>query len=351
MSGPATLNDVAIAAGVTHVTVSRAFSGKGPVALATREKVFRAAERIGYRPNTAARSIRTGRTGFIGMIRSPSQMYSVHSTCFDSELDETLHNRGLCLVRDIVADPAELEGVSTTPPRIVRENTVDGLLVNYAFGTPPMVRDLLDRCRIPAIWFNRKRTENCVYPNDFGAAFEGTQSLIAQGHRRIAYVKVDSCIAWTKDREPHYSFVDREAGYRQAMNDAGLMPQSLDISRIPSKPADRPGHLMRSFVEILGRADLPTALLCEKGGRVMLFAAATLGLRVPDDLSVMTFDSQASADHEVAVDRLLIRHRAMGRLAVEEICELIKHSSAPRKPVTIPFEFHRVGTVGPPRRS
>ena len=51
----ATLSDVARASGVTHVTVSRAFSGKGPVAATTRARIFRAAEELGYRPSAAAR--------------------------------------------------------------------------------------------------------------------------------------------------------------------------------------------------------------------------------------------------------------------------------------------------------
>ncbi|MCG8528117.1 MAG: substrate-binding domain-containing protein, partial [Opitutales bacterium] len=147
-------------------------------------------------------------------------------------------------------------------------------------------------------------------------------------------------------REPHYSRVDREAGYVSAMREAGLTPSVITIPAAPDLYADRLGHMLRSYREFLSSSYLPTAVLCESGGRVMLHAASLAGLKVPDDLSVMTFDTHASADLEVAVDRLLVRDRQMGRSAVQELCALLKDPTAPRPPVTIPFEFHRVGTVG-----
>lgn len=338
---PITLSDVARAAGVTQMTVSRVFSGKAPVATRTRHRVIEAAAQLGYRPSAAARATRTGRTDFIGMIRSPVFAHSVHEPALDAGIDEALLQRGLCLVRDVI------DANGRVAPRIVRENAVDGLLINYAFGTPPPVRELLNRCRIPAIWINRKRDANCVHPNDEGAAFEATCYLIAHGHRRIGYVS--EIIDPASIGEIHYSETDRYQGYKRAMTSAGLQPERWGIPKASGDmDGSAIGHFVRCFADLLRRPDRPTALLCMNGGREMVAAAWKMGLRVPEDVSVMTFDNHAAADIGLGVDRVLVRYHAMGRAAVEELCALIDEPDVPRRPVRIPFEFHQTGSVARP---
>ncbi|MHB1158509.1 MAG: LacI family DNA-binding transcriptional regulator [Phycisphaerales bacterium] len=348
MKTVSTIQDIAKAVGVTHVTVSRAFSGKNPVSPKTRRRIMEVAHSMGYRPSAAARAVRTGRTGFVGMLRSPSPACSVIEPLFDAGIDEALHGCGLCLVRDIVDDITENQP-HAQPPRIVRENVVDGLLINYAFGTPPPVRDLLDRCRVPAIWINRKRDTNCVRPNDEGAALEATRHLLAHGHTRIAFIPQPR-YEESPHSEEHYSVADRQSGYESAMRQAGLTPRIMRLPPIPTDAPLRLGHLLRSCVQLLGWSDRPSAVLCgfSGGGRTMLLAAAHAGLRVPDDLSVMTFDNDAGADERIAVDRVLVRYRAMGQASVNELCALIDQPDVPRSPVVIPFEFHRTGSVARP---
>ena len=231
----ATMQDIADRVGVSRATVSNILNGKyvaeHPSAVARAEQIREVASRIGYRCSSAARATRTGRTSMIGMIRSPSLRHSVHNNGFEDGLDDALHQRGLCLVRDVIGDEAE------RAPRIVRENPVDGLLINYAAGTPRPVRDLLDRCRIPAVWVNRLRSHNCVRPNDRGAAAEATRHLIRHGHRRIALVQY---ARHPEDEERHYSADHREAGFAEAMTGAGLVPR---VHHLPPPPAaDRPGQ-------------------------------------------------------------------------------------------------------------
>jgi len=348
-----TMQDIADRVGVHQATVSNVLNGK---LRATRSdaarraaEIRRVAVEMGYRPSAAARAVRTGRTGFVGMLRSPSPACSVLEPLLDAGIDEALHACGLCLVRDIVDDISEHQ-INDPPPRIVRENVVDGLLINYAFGTPPAVRDLLDRCRVPAIWINRKRDTNCVRPNDEGAAVEATRHLLAHGHRRIAFIPqpaYEEPAQW----EQHYSVADRQSGYEQAMREAGLTPRIMELPPMSACDFLRVGHLVRSCVQWLGQPDRPSAVLCgfSGGGRTMLLAAAYAGLRVPEDLSVMTFDNDAGADEHIAVDRVLVRYRAMGCAAVSELCVLIDRPDVPRRPVVIPFEFHRTGSVARPK--
>lgn len=343
-----TMQDIAERVGVHRATVSNVLNGKLRAersdAARRAAKIRRVAAEMGYRPNTAARATRTGRTGFIGMIHSPWPTYSVTDPAFAWGVDEALDVRGLCLVRDTlhVSSPDQPD---PRPPRIVRENAVDGLLINYAFGLPASVRGLLEHCCIPAVWINRKRDRNCVRPNDAGAALEATRYLIEQGHRRIDLVRG---LVAAPQVEPHYSILDRQAGYEQAMREAGLTPCVVDLPPSPAGYEERLGYLLRCYVQWLRQADRPSAVLCHVGGREMCHAAALVGLRVPDELSVMSFDDDAGADERVAVDRVLVRHRAVGRAAVGELCALIDEPNVPRPPVLVPFEFHRTGTVARP---
>ncbi len=346
-----TMQDIADRAGVARATVSNVLTGRFPAkrsdAARRAAQIRRIATQLGYRPSTAARAVRTGRTGFIGMIRSPSLAYSVCDHAFEFGLDEALHARGLCLLRDIIDEPLRQNSEHAQAPRIVRENAVDGLLINYAFGTPPAVRQVLDRCRLPAIWINRKREENCVRPNDQGAAIEATRYLIQRGHRHIGFVCAPA-YPWQLEGETHYSGPDRLAGYEQTLRQAGLPAHRIDLPLMSRHSHERVGHLLRCYVDLLRRPDRPSAVLCDGGGREMCHAAALLGLRVPQDLSVMTFDNDAGGDERVAVDRVLVRYWAMGRVAVSELCALIDQPDRPRPAVLIPFEFHQAGTVAAP---
>jgi LacI family transcriptional regulator len=340
-----TMVDIARRVGVHRVTVSNVLNGKlkstRSDAAVRAAEIRRVARDMGYRPSAAARTVATGRTGLIGMLRSPEMRYSVHVPQFDIGVDRALHARGLCLVRDLMTPGGPV-------PRIVREDTVDGLIVNYAFGTPEPVRELLDRCAIPAVWVNRKRDSNCVRPKDEGAARDATRVLLNLGHTDITFVSIDS-EGSSAEQEPHYSGLDRFDGYRQAMQAAGLKPRHASLRQPQLGTPGFVGGMLDAYRGFLQRPGRPTAVLCNVGGRVMRLAACQLGVRVPDELSILTFDSDVAADARVGVDRLLVRYEAMGRATVQELEQLIDEPSARRAPVLLPFEFHRAGTVARPR--
>lgn len=345
MSHSVTMNDVARRVGVHRATVSNVLNGrlKSQRSDAARRaaEIRRVAEEMGYRPSVAARATRTGKTGFIGMIRSPQLSRSVHAPLFESAMDEALHQRGFCLVRDIIDDDAD------EAPRIVRERVVDGLIVNYAFGTPRPVREVLDRCRVPAVWVNRRREANCVHPADEPAGRTAAESLLSLGHRHIAYVRLHGEDVY--GGEQHYSGSAREAGYAAAMIDAGLVPRVERFQPPRGGTHFRRSWILRSMLDVLNRPDRPTALVCSSHGREAVHAAAVVGLNVPDDVSVFTFDDDAAGDQAVAVDRLLTPYAAMARAAMGALFELIDRPDQPLPPVALPFEFHRTGTVAPPR--
>ena len=345
----ATMQDIADRVGVHRTTVSNVLNGR--LASTRRDaaeraaEIRRVAEELNYRPSLAARAIRTGRTGFIGMIHSRQMQCSNHAPEFNAGLDDALHDRGLCLVRDIIDDGLVRGDCGVAPPRIVREDAVDGLLVNYAYGTPPAVRDVLDRCGVPAIWINRRRDANCVRPDDEGAARVATRYLLEHGHTRIAMLTLDNSMQLLSEKEVHYSLTDRWSGYHDVMQEAGLAPRA-EVLDPPVRLTYQPGRVPRDCIAFLERPGRPTAVLCDRvRGRVLLAAAWKLGIRVPEELSIIGFEDTAQIDADLACDRVLVPHRPMGRAAVHELVQLIDDPAAQRPPVVLPFEFHRVGSV------
>jgi LacI family transcriptional regulator, galactose operon repressor len=340
-----TVKDIAAEVGVNHTTVSRALTGKAQVAKATRRRILEAVERMGYRPSTAARTVRTGRTGLIGMIQSAVGGRSVRVPLFDVSVDRALHAAGQCVVRDLIDEPADSGDEHALSPKILRERVVDGLLINYVLGTPPEIREVLERWEIPAIWINRKREHDCVRPDDEGGARKATRRLIEAGHRDIALCLARSSGAVHRI-EPHYSLGDREAGYRNAMREAGLRPRVIDIAQ--REGTDRRNATLRGSIALLSRPNRPTAVLCGSGsGPTMVAAAWKLGLDVPRDLSVLAFDNEETSDSHIAVDRVLIPYDEMARAAVRELLALIDDPKTPRAPVILPLAVEATGTVAP----
>jgi DNA-binding LacI/PurR family transcriptional regulator len=282
----------------------------------------------------------------------------VHNPEFNHGVDAALHRLQMPLVRDLIphddaaeANPDEGDG-HTRPPRIVREHLVDGLLVNYVFRTPPALKSAIRRHRIPSIWINRKREANCVRPNDEGAAGTATEYLLGHGHQRVVMLNQGLAIDDPDTGAKHYSVVDRRTGYDAVMRQAGLTPRVIDLPTLRHEEF-LPGYLVYRCVawlqQMAGDPDRPTAVLCGNGqGRALVAACWKLGLRVPDDLSIITFDSMASARHEIVVDRVLLPFRQIGVRAVEELDALITRPDEPRPPVVLPLEFHRTGSVARP---
>ena len=304
---------------------------------------MRAATTVGYRPSMAARTTRTGRSGLIGMVASPVLSFSVTQPTFMSGLARTLHASGLCLVSDVLDEPGcDGDEPASGVPQIIREHLADGLLINYAFGMSRDTARVLERADVPIVWINQLREANCVRPDDAGAAAEATRHLIGRGCRDIAFVA-----GITSERgSEHFSRGERERGYRSAMVAAGLTPRVEPMPPLPpmENHADRLGHVARSHLAFLCRADRPEAVLCESDGRVMLLAAARAGLRVPEDLSVFGIDNEPGGDVHIAMSRVVVPYFAMGRAAAEEILALVRDPGRPptagRPAVRVSVRWH-----------
>jgi LacI family transcriptional regulator len=322
--------------GISQGTVSYAFQPESPIHPGTRKKILAAAERMGYRPNAAARAMRRGRFNAVGLMFSsrinqaalmPTAMWAIQQEMLARKLHLTM-----------APLPDDKLASEDSVPQILREWSVDGLLVSYTYEAPDQLLQLLDRHRIPAMWMNRKLDADCVYPDDGAAGRLATEHLIALGHRQIAYLSF---------RAPggHYSAGDRLRGYRSAMAAAGLT--SIEASPL----ADRDEELDH-VAQWLSSADRPQAVVTYEDGEaaVVLMAAARLGLSVPGDLSLMAIRGGSGRLGGVAVTGMEIRHGQMGHRAVEQLMTKIEKPAEKLPPLAIPPTFLEGATVAPPRR-
>lgn len=316
-----TISDIAAAAGVSHQVVSvslRGAAGGGSVRVstATAERVRRLAAELGYRPNSAARSMRAGRHHRIALLTSTRDGTNAVPQGFIERLHDRLADAGLELTLHRVDDAQLVDGQRL--PVILSRWSCDGLVVTYTCDLPPRLEELIGASGLPAVWVNRRRTSNCVLFADEAAAAEATRQLAALGHRRIAFVCAE------RDETTHHSIAERRTGYRQAMRDLGLTPLEVAAGEC----------------RWLRTAKRPTGVVCYSDRECCSVAGACLrlGLRIPGDCSltgILTYGPHLDLDlAHGELDGL-----ALGAAAAAMMRQLLQPGAAPQPPVVIPVPF------------
>ena len=281
--GSATIEDVARRAGVSAMTVSRVINDGKNVRERTRARVLEAIEELRYSPNTAARSLAAGEATHIGLLYSnPSAAYLsqflvgaldgarkagchlVIEACeTDDEQEQTEVARRL-------AD-ADVEGVILPPPL---SESVPILTELSAIGTP------VATVAMGTLYENALN----VRMDDSRAAREMTEYLIGLGHERIAMIT---------GHPGHIASIDREQGFRAALEAAGLDAPAAYIQQ--GRFTFRSG--MEAAERLLDLERPPTAIFASNDdmAAAVVGVAHRRGLDVPRDLSVVGFDDTAIA--------------------------------------------------------
>jgi DNA-binding LacI/PurR family transcriptional regulator len=305
----ASLKDVAARAGVSVRTVSNVVTGSASVSEATRSRVQQALDELNYRPNLAARNLRRGRTGLIGLV-----IPEIHSPYFGELAGlvvEAAQRRSWIVLIDQTAGDAERER------RLIQGvggQVVDGLLMSPWSVTPAELR--AHATDTPLVLLGERDPEGLtdhVVVDNVAAAAEATAHLLGLGRRRIAAIGL----------QPHLdngTARQRLAGYRQALVRAGLSPDpALEIA-VPSL------HRVdgaRAMQHLLDRGAPPDAVFgfSDELALGALRTALSSGLRVPDDLALIGFDDiedgryAAPSLTTISPDKAQIAERALQCLA------------------------------------
>ena len=300
--GKVTLTTVARAVGVSPTTVSNAYNRPHKLTPALRERILGAARDLGYPgPDPAARSLRRGRAGSIGLLFGETLTYAFQDPAaveFLRGLAEgtVRHNTVLQLIPALDVD--RQEGAS-----LLANAIVDGLVVWTLPERHPLLRLARER-NIPLVIHGSPRLDGVPFVgiDDRAAAQAAAEHLLQLGHRSLAVVSQPfgpSRRARHRDParigRPSYRVTrERLAGYQAAANAATPQPAALAIYEVAVNSRDEG---QRAALALLRATPRPTAVLAmgDELAIGVLAAARELGLRVPHDLSVVGWDDLPSA--------------------------------------------------------
>ncbi|WP_458243090.1 LacI family DNA-binding transcriptional regulator [Streptomyces sp. MAI_2237] len=348
----ATMADVARSAGVSVATVSHVLNGTRPVLPHTRQSVLDAIDRLGYTPNTLARSLVTSRTRSIGL--AVSAISNPYFTEILQGVEAAALDAGHGL---LIADPHDDPAHERTVVQLLHERRVDGMIVAPS-AEPRELLTYLARHDVPTVFLDRLvdgDAQGSRAPREGGLRFdqvcaesaEPTARLVAHlaglGHRRIALIAGLPGLSTTRERI---------AGYREGLAAAGLPHDDDLLAHGDSESAGA----ARATAALLSLAAPPTALVTANNA-MTLGALRTLrdrGLSVPDDMALCCFDDFPWADlFSPRLTAIAQPGREIGTQAVRLLLERLAAPDRPARTVRLPCAFvHRTSCgcpdPGPP---
>ncbi|MBN3263728.1 HTH-type transcriptional repressor PurR [Pectobacterium brasiliense] len=275
----ATIKDVAKRAGVSTTTVSHVINKTRFVAEETKAAVRAAIKELHYSPSAVARSLKVNHTKSIGLLATSSEapyfaeiIEAVENSCYAKGYTLVLCNSH----NDIGKQRAYLS--------MLAQKRVDGLLVMCAEYPPELLSMLEDYRSIPMVVMDWGQMHNdftdTIIDNAFEGGYMAGRYLIERGHRDIG------AIPGTQERNTGSG---RYLGFLKALKEADITVRDEWVVRGDFEPES--GY--KAMHQILAQKQRPTAVFC--GGDIMamgaICAADELGLRVPQDISVIGYDN------------------------------------------------------------
>jgi DNA-binding LacI/PurR family transcriptional regulator len=332
----ATIKDVAKKAGVGVGTVSRVLNDSEAVSQPTRHKVLSAIADLDYTPNTNARRLSLGKTMAIAVIAPfftrPSvveRLRGIEHTLVADGYDlvlyniETVHRRDECFLN------------------VPRRERVDGLLIISLMPTDADARRLA-QAKIPVVLIDTGHSQfNRVIIDDVVGSYTATRHLIDLGHHKIAHLSdyIENPFNFQQIR-------DRYSGYRRALREANI-PFRSDYHQQGEHSLIEARRLAH---HLLSSNDPPTAIFAFSDTQAIgvLEAAQELGVRIPDELSVIGYDDIEIAAHL----QLTTIRQSLYESGVKSSRMLLKAltTTDPQSPqeVLLPTKLIVRGTTAPP---
>ena len=308
-----TLEDVAKEAGVSTATVSRCLNNKANVSMATQRRVMAAAEALKYTPNFNARAMVAKRSNTVGAI-IPTMENAIFAQGLQA-FQETLHNLNYNLLVSSSAYQPKLEAEQI---RELVARGADGLLL-IGYERDDSVYEFLKSRGVPAMvaW------ASLPYKGHASVGFDNRSSMrmladhvISMGHKRVGVI---SGITDGNDRAK-----ERLNGIRDSWRAHSLNINDLHVIQTPYQFENG----ATAFETLMVASQKPTVVMC--GNDVLAAGAISkareLGLNIPNDVSVTGFDDIELARYVFpALTTVHVPHRSMGRIAAQNLVDLIEH--------------------------
>lgn len=272
----ATIYEVSQAAGVSLATVSRVMNNSPKVSEKTKNKVLAAMAELGYQPNAIAQSLASNRTNSVGLLVS-----ELHGSFFGdmmSTVESVLKNAGKHVIitaghSDETAEQAAID--------FLLSRKCDALILHAESVSPSYLKTLLDR-GIELLLINRfvpEIKERCFTLNNELGGYLATKAAIDEGHTEIAYISGPSS---KQDAS------ERLAGHKRALAEAQLPFSNSDVFEGQYHEEDG----IKGVHNLFDTGKRYSAIVCanDEMASGAMTAARELGLKVPEQLSVVGFD-------------------------------------------------------------
>lgn len=309
-----TIQDVAKAAGVSVSTVSRVLNEKDDVAPETYQKVQHTIEMLGYTSSLAARSLRSRKTGVIGLIALDLDDPFVVEVL--KGVNQAIQAFGYDLV--LYASGNKSEGTRAAWEQshvsLLNGSIADGVII----VTPTAVTFPTAHPLVAVDPHSQDTDYPAVIATNQAGALEAMNYLTGLGHRRIGFIG---------GRPDLRSAIQRLEGYKEGLQQTGI---PLDPALIqPGDYSRRTGYLRAK--ELLSLPNPPTAIFAanDRSAIGTIEAAREMGLRIPQDLSVVGFDNVPEATYTAppltTVEQTM---KKIGYIATETLVDLIQGKDA-----------------------
>ncbi|MFD2037447.1 LacI family DNA-binding transcriptional regulator [Belliella marina] len=312
--GQATIKDIAKELNVSSSTVSRALKDYPGISKETKRRVKELAEKLNYRPNAVALSLRKSKSFTIGVI-IPEIVHFFFSTVI-SGIEEIAYANGYNV---ILCQTNEKHQRELSSVEAMLDNQIDGLLVSYSKETEDFSHfsKLLDQ-NFPIVFFDRvpdiKNTVN-VTVNDFKGAYDATTHLIEQGYKKIVHLAGPKTLTIS---------VKRQEGYLAALHDHGIISKPEWI--IPCQNGTQEESFNFTTELFKDQANRPDGVFASHdiSAAGAMMAIKDLGLNVPGDVGIVGFsDWQFSSMVDPPLSTVSQPGFQMGEKATSLLLEMI----------------------------
>lgn len=308
----ATILDVAKLCGYSKATVSRAFASPTQVSEKTREKVYNAAQTLGYTPDAIARAMVRGRTDNIGFIiyekQYPVVLNPFYSPIFEAVL-QTSAKKGFSLFISSDSD------VKLPNGQVYIKKHMDGVILAGQTDLETVME--LRRQAMQVVLLNSivdLEDLLCITTDQYGGAVQAMHHLTERGHTRIGLIA---------GKFSPYVYSARYNGYTDVLREQGEEVDYRFICTIDPTVDEA----QRCVTSLLALEDRPTALFCTNDTIAIGAIKAVLraGLHIPEDMAIVGFDdSEMSRLVEPELTTVHVDKAKMGELAAEKLIALIE---------------------------
>jgi len=311
-----TIKDIAKTLGLSTSTVSRALRGSYEISAETRKLVLEYAEKINYRPNPIALSLKEKRSRSIGIV-----VCEIANNFFSqviNGIESVAYKKGYYVIISQSHESFERE-VSNT--QYLASRSVDGLLVSLSTETTDLshLNKLHDR-GLPIVFFDRiteEMTTHKVIANNFNGAYQATEHLISQGFQRIAHLTISPYLSITKERL---------AGYKAALADHHIrydesLVKYCKYGGLIDKETE---EAVDSLLSLKKRPDAIVAA-SDKLSTGCLATLARRKVRIPEEIALVGFTNSMLTDiFQPPLTSIRQPAFEMGQVAMEMLIQLIE---------------------------